>query len=527
MRPERAGPLALLAALVCFGAGGMAEAAQVLRVGNPGKPASLDPHRITGVWENRIVGDMFVGLVTEGPDGALEPGAASDWSVSPDGRIWTFRIREHEWSDGTPVTAHDFVYSFRRMLAPATACAYADFFFMIRGAQEIAQGREPDAFGVRALDDLTLEIRLNQPTAYFAGLLTHFAAMPVPRHVVETRGKDWVEAGEIVVNGPFVLSERVPNAFVRLIRNPRFYAAEDVALDGVTYYVQEDRDALVSRFRAGELDLVHDFPSAKAAWLRQRLGPGVRTGPRLGLTFIAVNHARAALADARVRAALAMSLDRRTITTKLLGSGEQVAHSLVPPGIANYEAPPRYGWADDPMPQRLAAARSLMAEAGYGPDRPLRLELRLRLSENDRRVAVAAQSMWREVFVETELMRAETAVHYAQLQAGEFDLGLASWLAVWSDPQTFTLLLESRTGANNFGRFADGEYDQLTAAAAREPDLERRAGLLRRAEALALKANGLIPVYHHAARNLVGSAVAGWQDNVLDVHRSRYLSLSE
>jgi len=497
----------------------------VLRVGNPGKPASLDPHRITGVWENRIVGDMFVGLVTEGPDGALEPGAASDWRVSSDGLVWTFRIREHAWSDGAPVTAHDFVYSFRRMLTPATACAYADFFFMIQGAQEIAQGRDSDTFGVRALDDLTLEIRLNRPTAYFAGLLTHFAAMPVPRHVVEARGKDWVEPGEMVVNGPFVLRERVPNAFVRLARNPRFYAAADVELDGVIYYVQEDRDALVSRFRAGELDLVHDFPSAKAAWLRQRLGPVVRTGPRLGLTFVAVNHARAPLADARVRAALAMSLDRRTITTKLLGSGEQAALSLVPPGTANYGAPPRYGWADEPLPQRLSQARRLMADAGYGPDRPLRLELRLRLSENDRRVAVAAQSMWRQVFVETELVRAETAVHYAQLQAGEFDLGLASWLAVWSDPQTFTLLLESRTGANNFGRFADTQYDELTAAAALEPDLERRAELLRRAETLALTANGLIPVYHHAARNLVGSSVAGWQDNVLDVHRSRYLSL--
>lgn len=525
MLPERAGRLALLAALLTLGAA--SEAAQVLRVGNPGKPASLDPHRITGVWENRIVGDMFVGLITEGPDGELEPGAASEWRVSPDGLIWTFRIREHDWSDGVPVTARDFEYSFRRMLTPATACAYADFFFMIQGAQDIARGSEPEVFGVRALDDQTLEIRLSRPTAYFAGLLTHFAAMPVPRHVVEARGKDWLEAEEIVVNGPFVLAERVPNAFVRLVRNPRFYAADEVGLDAVIYYVQEDRDALVSRFRAGELDVVHDFPSAKAAWLRERMGPAVRTGARLGLTFIAVNHARPALADPRVRAALAMSLDRLTITTRLLGSGEQVAHSLVPAGTANYGTPERYAWAETPLPERLAEARRLMAEAGYGPARPLQLELRLRLSENDRRVAVAAQSMWRQVFVETELMRSETAVHYAQLQAGEFDLGLASWLAVWSDPQTFTLLLESRTGANNFGRFADAQYDELTAAAAREADMGERARLLRRAEARALSVNGLIPVYHHAVRNLVGAAVSGWQDNLLDVHRSRYLSLRD
>jgi oligopeptide transport system substrate-binding protein len=167
-----------------------------------------------------------------------------------------------------------------------------------------------------------------------------------------------------------------------------------------------------------------------------------------------------------------------------------------------------------------------MARAGYGPDRRLGVSLRLRTSENERRVAVAAQSMWRQAWVDAELIRAETAVHYAELQSGNYDLALASWLAVYSDPQTFTLLLQSRTGPNNLGRFRDQRYDALTAQAAAETDLDRRARLLRKAEGRALELHGLIPVFHHAGRNLVAPAVRGWVSNALDVHRTRYLSLA-
>jgi oligopeptide transport system substrate-binding protein len=168
-----------------------------------------------------------------------------------------------------------------------------------------------------------------------------------------------------------------------------------------------------------------------------------------------------------------------------------------------------------------------MRAAGYGPDRPLELVLRYAVSENDRRVAVALQAMWKQIWVEAQLVSAETAVHYARLQDGDCDLGLASWLAVYSDPQTFTLLLESKTAANNFGAYSNPEYDALTDRARATPDIDARARALRAAEALALEEQALIPIYHHAARNLVAPAVGGWQDNALDVHRSRYLRLDE
>lgn len=527
MRHASSAAVALALALGAGDAG--AQAAGVLEIANPGSPASLDPHRITGVWENRIVGDMFMGLTTEGPDGSVRPGAAESWSVSEDGTRYTFEIRDHAWSDGTAVTAADFEYSFKRMLAPDTASPYADFYFVIEGAEAYTKGEGPAAnVGVTAVDEATLRIDLARPTPYFPGLLMHFAAMPVPRQAVERHGEEWTRPGNIVVNGPFVLAERVPNSHVRLERNPGFHAADSVELEAVVHHVQEDRSAAVARFRAGEFDVVRDFPSRRIDWLRERLGPDVvRTAPYLGLTFIAVNHGHEALADRRVRRALAMAVDREVLAGDVLGSGERPALSLVPPGTDNYGEPARFEWADWPAERRAERARELMASAGYGPGNPLTLTLRHPVSDNLRRIAIAVQSMVSAAGFELELVTAETAIHYARLQSGDFDLGIARWLAVYSDPQTFTLLLESKTVANNFGGFSNARYDELTGRASRTADVAERAEYLRRAERLALREGGLIPLYHHASRNLVAPRVGGWQDNNLDVHRSRYLSIVE
>ena len=266
-------------------------------------------------------------------------------------------------------------------------------------------------------------------------------------------------------------------------------------------------------------------PAGRTAWLRERMPEAVRTAPYLGLSFLAVNHGRKALQDRRVREALSLAIDRQIITERVLGSGEQPAWSLVPPGTAGYPQPAQADWRDEPMRGRQARARALIEAAGFSRSNPLRLRLRYPVSENERRVAIALQSMWRGILVETELERAETAIHYAALQQGDFDLGLASWLAVYEDPQTFTLLLQTESGPNNLGGYSNPEYDRLTDQASAQPDPAARASFLREAEALAMREQALIPLYHHSARNLVSPKVVGWRDNLLDVHRSRYLGL--
>lgn len=517
----------LLATILVLLTSQLALADGILRVANPGHPASLDPHRITGVWENRIVGDMLMGLTTEGPGGEIAPGAAKSWSVSPDGLRYVFELREHDWSDGRPVTAEDFVYSFRRMMSGRTTSPYAQFFWVIENGRAVTAGTQPPAaLGVEALAPDRLEIRLARPTPYFTGLLMHFAAFPVPRHAVEAHGEDWTKPGNMPANGAFRLRARAPNDHVLLEKNPRFYAADSVRLDGVRYFGLEDRDAALLRFRAGEVEVLRDFPAGQTAWLRDKLPDAVRTPPYLGLSFLAVNHARAALQDDRVRRALSMAIDRRIIAERVLGSGERPAWSLVPPGTTDYPAPARAAWHDQPMEARVAEAAALVREAGHGPAQRLQLRLRYPQSENERRVAIALQAMLRPVFVDLELERAETAIHYSALQQGDFDLGLASWLAVYDDAQTFTLLLQTESGPNNLGGYSNPEYDRLTREASLQEDPAKRAALLREAEALAMQTQALVPLYHHAARNLVSPRVLGWQANMLDVHRSRYLGLA-
>jgi len=520
--PLHLGAIALLSLLFAL----PAAADGVLRVGNPGHPASLDPHRITGVWENRIVGDMLMGLTTEGPDGAVSAGAANDWVVSEDGLRYEFTLRDHRWSDGPPVTAEDFVYSFRRMMSGDTTSPYAQFFWVIENGRAVTAGTlPPSALAVEALAPDRLEIRLERRTPYFPGLLMHFAAFPVPQHAIEAHGENWTDPGRMPANGAFRLAARQPNDHVVLEKNPAFFAAEDVRLDGVIYFGLEDRDAALLRFRAGELDVLRDFPAGRMAWLQDHLPDAVRASPMLGLSFLAVNHEREALRDERIRQALSMAIDRRILARQVLGSGERPAWSLVPPGTAHYAAPAQTAWRDEPLAKRQARARELMAAAGWDRDRPLSLKLRYPLSDNDRRVAIAMQSMWRAIFADVTLERAETAVHYAALQQGDFDLGLASWLAVYDDPQTFTLLLQTDSGPNNLGNYSNPDYDRLTDAAARRGDMGERARLLREAEALAMQTQALIPLYHHASRNLLGPQVVGWSDNLLDVNRSRYLDL--
>src|SRR5210317_273302 len=193
-----------LTALITFALTAVASTALAggtLRVASMGEPASLDPHKVSGTWENYVVGDMFVGLTTENPKAEPIPGVAESWTVSEDGKTYTFKLRESSWSDGTPMTANDFVFSMQRILDPETAAEYASLLYIIEGAEAVNKGEaKPESLSVKALDDQTLEIKLVGPAPYFLALLTHYTAYPVPKHVIEKVGKEWTKPQNMVVN---------------------------------------------------------------------------------------------------------------------------------------------------------------------------------------------------------------------------------------------------------------------------------------------------------------------------------------
>lgn len=500
-----------------------------LNVHNGGDPSSLDPHKLSGDWENRIAGDIFEGLVTENRSAEPIPGQAESWTISDDGLVYTFTLREGiRWTDDTPVTAGDFAFALQRLMDPATAAEYAYLQYPIKNAEAINSGELTDMsqLGVRAIDDRTLEITLEQPTPYFIGALTHYTAFPVPQHVVEAKGSDWVKIDNIVTNGPYKPIDWVPGSHVTTEKNESYYDAANVSIDGVKFFVLEDESAALKRYRAGEFHILTEFPTDQYEWMQENLPGQAQVAPFAGLYYYTINNAKPPFDNADVRQALSMAINREVIGPQILGTGELPAYSWVPPGMANYGAPAEATWKDLPYGEKLAEAKALLSGAGFSPENPLKLQLRYNTNENHKRIAVAVAAMWKPLGVEVELYNTETKVHYDELQNGILDVARAGWLADYNDADNFLNLLKSSV-PYNYGRYNNPEFDKLMDEANATTDAAAREQLLKQAERLAMDESAAIPIYYYLSRNVVSPKVKGFVNNAFDIHRTRWLELTE
>ena len=517
----------LLTAAVCTLSASTLVSAATLHRGIGGEPGTLDPNHVSGNWENFVVGDLFMGLVTEDVNGQTIPGMATDWTINDDGTVYTFNLRkEAKWSDGHPVTAEDFVFGLQRILVPKTAAKYAYVLYPILNAEAINKGQETDLnkLGVKALDDHTVQITLKAHTPYFIDQLTHYTAYPLPKHVVDKHGSSWVKQDNIVSNGAYQLTEWLPQTHIKAKKNPLFFDAANVAIDNVVYYPTEDRSAALKRFRAGELDLNYEFPIDQFSWLKENLGDETRVSPQLGTYYYPMNTRNPKLQDVRVRKALNMAINREVITEKVLKTGEIPAYSFVPPGLGNYQIQ-ELSFKGQPYGKALAEAKQLMEQAGYSKDNPLELQLRYNTHAAHKKVAVAVASMWKKIHVKTELMNSEIAVHYNELKEANFEVARAGWLADYPDAQNFLSLLEPTP--NNYGGYNNEEYNQLMNKASVTLDAAERAGYMQKAERIAMDEYATIPIYYYVNLNLVSKKVKGWQPNPLDHHRTRWMSLEK
>ena len=491
-----------------------------LHIGNGGEPLTLDPHRYNLNLEEKILADLFEGLTTHDADGRVVPGAAKSWSVSDDGLTWTFRLREDaRWSDGVAVTADDFVFSFRRLLDPATAASLAYFLYAIHGAASVNAGKTPvDELAVRTLGPHVLEIRLVEPFPFFAERLIYPTGYPVPKHVVEELGDDWVKPGNMVTNGAFVLADWQPQGFVRVEKNRHFRDAANVRLNAVTYYPTADRNAAYNRYRNGELHIIGDFPPGEIGWLNREMADHIHLSPLLSIMYLVFNVTEPPFDDPRVRRALALAIDREILTGRVLESGEVPSASFVPPMVANYTS------AIAPRAVDQEGARRMLADAGYGEDNPLRVTLRYIAGADSKKVQVAIAAMWQAIGVETALHHAELNAHFAELRQGNFQVAQAGWFGE-NNPEHYLELLMSTTGDVNYGRFADAEVDALMTQAKRTAGLDERLALLRQAEVTALALDPVVPLYAVTIRSLVNPRITGWRTNARNVHPARYLDL--
>lgn len=493
-------------------------AAQALHKDNGAEPQTLDPHRATGVPEGNILRDLFEPLVMEEPDGTLIPGAASGWESSDDGLGYRFTLRpEGRWSNGDPVTAHDFVFSMRRALDPATLSSYASILYPIENAEEINRGEQPvENLGVRALDDYTLEIRLQGPTPYFIGLLNHSMAYAVHPPSVTEHGERFARAGNLVGNGAYVLKDWVVQSHVELARNKKFRDNDNTTINTVFYHALENSDAVFKRYRADEIDLTQGIPSKQLDWILTNMADEYVQSAYLGSYYYGLNVTRPPFKDQPgLRRALSMAIDREIITEKLSGAGELPAYGWVPP-VQGYE-PQRPEWAEWSRAERHAEAKRLYAKAGYSDANPLVVEILYNTSQDHKRLAIAISSMWKQVLgAQTRLLNQEWKV-FLQTRSTRFTTQAfrSGWIGDYNDAYTFAELMYSNNEQNDAG-WANEDYDRLLTAASMERDLEKRADLMQQAERILLDDAPLIPIYFYVSKHLVKPWVGGFVPNIMD-----------
>lgn len=501
------------------------DGAPPLRRGTSADAPTLDPVIAAGTLSAPIINDLFEGLL--GKDAALKliPGSAETWTVSPDGRTYTFRLRPKlQWSDGTPLTAADFVYGYQRLVTPAVASPIAGQFFLVENARDIVAGKlPPEKLGVTAPDPRTVVIRLSSPAPYFLDLVGNLNAVPSPRHVIEKYGKDWTRPEHMVTNGAYTLAERIPQTLTRLRKNPRYHAAATVRTEEVEWYPTQDLATSLRRFRAGELDQILNFPPDEIDRLRKEMPESLKVAPSQGVYFLVVNLRKPQFTDARVRRALALAVDRTGLTGKLLRTGVKPTVSLVGPDFSNYSGI-RMPEEDQTMAQRQADARRLLAAAGFGPARPLDFEYVYDTNEENRKIAVALAAMWQAVGVRARPVNVDFGQLNRQIRTASFDVARWSYFASFDDPIAL-LQLYASDNTNNYAGYRNPEYDRLLLESNVTVDPAARRKLLEQAETMMIRDAPIIPIYDYVRRYLVAPTVQGWVTSGRGPTPSRFLSV--
>ncbi len=502
----------------------------ILHYGNGTEPQGLDPHVVTGVPENHLIRAMFEGLAVKNPYTLEpEPGVAESWDFSEDGRVITFHLRHNAlWSNGDPVTAEDYVWSWRRALDPAMGNLYAYMLFPVKNAEAYSTGliTDPDEIGVKALDARTLQVTLSEPTPYFLQLMDHYSTFAVHRATIEKFGKftdrftKWTRAENIVGNGAFTLKEWKLNRRIIVEKSQTYWDADNVKLNGVVFYPTENIVSEERMFRVGQLHYTQTVPLDKIKVYKALEDSPYVQAPYLGTYYYLLNTERTPVDDPRVRRALSMSVDRETLIATVLKNSFYPAYSITPPGTLGYQPPVLFGY--DPE-----GARRLLAEAGYpgGKGWP-GIEIKYNTSENHRKIAVALQQMWKDALnIEVTIANEEWKVYLDSVTQMNFQISRRGWIGDYVDPNNFLDLYLTGGGNNNTG-FSDPLYDKMILETAPQAKTrEERFAVFHAAETLLMEQMPIIPIYTYTSRHLIDASVNGMPSNLMDSMNLKYVWL--
>lgn len=498
----------------------------ILIFGNSNEPKGLDPQVVTGVLESNILRALFEGLVSDHPsdDAAIVPGGAETLEPDATATVWTARLRPNaKWSDGTPVTARDYAFSYERILTPEFGAKYAEMLYFLKGADRFNKGETKDfsTVGVEIVDDLTLRLTLRGPTPYFPQVLKHYTWNPVPRHVVlkhgtmTQKGNPWSKLGKIVSNGPYQLKSWRRNDHLEVERNPHYWGAADVTLNGVRFLPITNSYTEARMFRDGQIHTTYTAPPEIVDLMLKENPKVLRQEPYVGTLFIRCNTTRKPLDDVRVRRALSLSFNQQEICDKIL-RGYKPAYGMTPP-MAGYDTP--HAVTFDPE-----QARRLMTEAGFPadakgkrPDFP-RLKYLLASRETAATTAQAIQAMWRkELGIEVEIENKEWTAYLAAMQELDYDLAGSGWIGDFLDPLTFLEMWSDGNG-NNLTGWSNPKFEELLKQSHQEADPVKRYAILREAETIMTAEAPVLLTAWYARNYLLDPSVEGWYPLLLDNH---------
>ena len=486
---------------------------QTLVRNNGAEVQSLDPHKIEGVPESNVNRDLFEGLLVTDVDGHPAPGVAEKWE-NKDFKVWTFHLRKDaKWSDGTPVTAEDFVYSWQRLANPNTASPYASYlqYGHIANIDDIIAGKKPVTdLGVKAIDANTFEVTLSEPVPYFYKLLVHPSVSPVPKSAVEKFGEKWTQPANIVTNGAYKLKDWVVNERMVLERNPQYWDNAKTVINQVTYLPISSEVTDVNRYRSGEIDMTYNnMPIELFQKLKKEIPKEVHVDPYLCTYYYEINNQKAPFTDVRVRTALKLALDRDIIVNKVKNQGDLPAYSYTPPytdGMKLVE-PEWFKWSQE---KRNEEAKKLLAEAGYTADKPLTFSLLYNTSDLHKKLAIAVASIWKKnLGVNVKLENQEWKTFLDTRHQGTFDVARAGWCADYNEPTSFlnTMLSDS---SNNTAHYKSPAFDKLIGDTLKVADDAQRADLYAKSEQQLDKDSAIVPVYYYVNARLVKPWVGGY-----------------
>ncbi len=474
--------------------------------------SSVDPQIVEDVNGSELVRDLFEGLMNQNAAGELVPGVATHFETNDAKNVYTFHLRDNaKWSDGKPVTAHDFVFAWRRLADPETASPYSWFadLMSIEGVGPVMKGEaSPDTLGVRAVDDHTLEVRLTASLPYFPAMTTHASTFPSPSWTIKAHGKEWTKPGNIVSNGAYILTEHVPQERSVRERNPSYWNNGATILEKVVSLVINDENTALTRYLAGELDKT-EIPAGQYPRLSKEHPDQAKSFPRLCnyyYTFNLSDSGPKAFKDVRVRKALSFALDRNIITDDVLQGGQFQAYTFTPAATANFDVPD-VDFAGLTQAQRDAKATELMAAAGYGSDNPLKFKMLYNTSEGHKKIAIAMTQMWKQKLgVEIELANMEWKTFLDVRGKQDFELARGAWCGDYNEASTFLDLLTSQSGYNDC-KYNNAEVDKLMQGAKTMSD---PSGNYTRVEQILAEEMPVIPVYHYTGVFMLNTALKGW-----------------